>query len=61
MRQIARVYRLLRSQGHTRRSAIGEIYRWLDDLLTLYVAMQVHKQNVRDRKRGAFKEHNDEG
>jgi hypothetical protein len=47
MRQIARVYQLLRSQGHTRRSAIGDIYRWLDDLLTLYVALRVYEQNVR--------------
>jgi hypothetical protein len=49
MRQLVEIYLLLRSQGKTRRGAIREIYRWLDDLLTLYVGLQVHEQNVRER------------
>lgn len=47
MCQLIRIYLLLRSQGHTRHGAIREIYRWLDDLLTLYVGLQVQEQNVR--------------
>jgi hypothetical protein len=49
MRQLVGIYLLLRSQGKTRRGAIREIWRWLDDLLTLYVGLQVHEQNVRER------------
>jgi hypothetical protein len=50
MRRVINTYLLLRSQGLTRRAAIAEIYRALDELLTLHVALRVHEQNMRNRR-----------
>jgi hypothetical protein len=49
MRQVIRVYLLLRSQGKARSAAIAEIYRWLDGLLTLACGLRAHENNMRDR------------
>ena len=46
-------YCLLRSQGFTRRGAVIEIYKRLDELLTLLVAYRVHQKNMRECTRGA--------
>ena len=50
MRQVIGIYRLLRSQGKTRREAIREVYRWLDDMLTLACGLAVYEKNERDRR-----------
>lgn len=50
---VINTYRLLRSQGKTRRQAVAKIYSVLDELLTLLVALRVHEKNVRDRRERA--------
>lgn len=64
MWSVINTYLSFRREGMTRRAAAAKVYRILDDLLTLLVALRIYEQSVRDRraKRGVQPdEHNNEG